>query len=149
MTFGEKIRDARLDKNLTQDQLAQLFNTQVDQRFPEKDYKEFNNDLKINGKSTISNWEKDISEPDIESIFILISILDIDANYLFEEELKREKEKLGINSNDNSQNFDEFDGVYFKFADGYTMEDLSEEDKALLRSTFNVIKKNIDKEKDG
>lgn len=59
--FGQRLKELRLEKNLTQQQLAQHFNT---------------------SKVTISAWELDKQEPCIEDIKKLAQILDTSTDYL-------------------------------------------------------------------
>lgn len=61
--IGDKIRERRLELNLTQAQLAML------------------TDIK---KNTISNYENNISSPNEENILKLMKALKCDANYIFE-----------------------------------------------------------------
>ena len=63
LTFGEKIKDARKSKNLTQKQLAE----------------------KIGAKhNSVSDWENDKNRPDAATIEILCRVLDITPNYLLD-----------------------------------------------------------------
>lgn len=58
--FKDKIKAARLNKNLKQSELAKKLNVK---------------------NTTISNWEKGLSKPDLDTIENLCKILDVDANY--------------------------------------------------------------------
>ena len=61
MTFGEKIKQARTAKKLTQKQLAE----------------------KINAKhNSISGWEKDKCRPDMDTIEFLCGVLEVTPTYL-------------------------------------------------------------------
>lgn len=63
LTFGEKIKDARKSKNLTQKQLAE----------------------KIGAKhNSVSDWENDKNRPDAATIEFLCKALDITPNYLLD-----------------------------------------------------------------
>lgn len=63
LTFGEKIKDARKTKNLTQKQLAE----------------------KIGAKhNSVSDWENDKNMPDAVTIEFLCKALDITPNYLLD-----------------------------------------------------------------
>lgn len=63
MTFGEKLRSARTAKKLTQNKLANL----------------------IGAKNTaISNWEKDINKPDIDTLALICKALGVSATYFIE-----------------------------------------------------------------
>ena len=61
MTFGEKIKDARKHKHLTQKQLAELIGA---------------------AHNSISDWENDKNKPDPDTIELICGILDIAPNYL-------------------------------------------------------------------
>lgn len=62
VTFGEKLRMARREKNLTQRQLA----------------------ARINAKhNSVSNWENDQNMPDPDTIQHLCWALDVQPNYFF------------------------------------------------------------------
>lgn len=61
MTFGEKIKQARTAKKLTQKQLAE----------------------KINVKhNSICDWEKDKCKPDVDTIELLCGVLEVTPTYL-------------------------------------------------------------------
>lgn len=61
MTFGEKIKQARTAKKLTQKQLAE----------------------RINAKhNSICDWEKDKCKPDMDTIELLCGVLDLSPTYL-------------------------------------------------------------------
>lgn len=61
MTFGEKIKSARLSKSLTQRQLAELINAK---------------------HNSVCDWEKDKSRPDMDTIELICGVLDINPSYL-------------------------------------------------------------------
>lgn len=61
MGFQERLKQARLDKGLTQEQLADLIGV---------------------AKSTLNGYEKGNREPDFFKIKMLIEVLGVDANYL-------------------------------------------------------------------
>lgn len=60
--IGEKLRDARKAKGYTQNELANLMGVK---------------------NNTISDWERGITEPDIDQINQLCSFLDVEPNWLF------------------------------------------------------------------
>lgn len=72
MTLGEKIREARLSKNILQKDLAEQLTL--------KGFKTTN--------ATISNWELNISEPDIDTLDAICDILEKDANYFLDRKQK-------------------------------------------------------------
>lgn len=61
MTFGEKIRQARKAKKMTQKELAQLINAK---------------------HNSVSNWENDQNKPDPDTIELLCGVLDLTPNDL-------------------------------------------------------------------
>ena len=68
MMIGDRIKERRLELGLTQSQLSQM------------------TDIK---STTISNYENNISSPNDDNIYKLLTALKCDANYLFEwEEIK-------------------------------------------------------------
>lgn len=72
MTFGQKIKHLRTKSNLTQKELAEKMNVTF---------------------QTISKWESDTNEPDIESIRRLSNIFGCSIEYLFSEEIEEEKKE--------------------------------------------------------
>ena len=63
MSLGENIRNARINKKLSQQQLAELIST---------DEAKF-------GNTAISNWEKGTSKPDADTLCLLCGALDVDG----------------------------------------------------------------------
>ena len=61
MTFGEKIKTARISKHYTQRQLAELINAK---------------------HNSISDWEKDKSKPDMDTVELICGALDLSPGYL-------------------------------------------------------------------
>ena len=66
MSVGDNIRLARMNKKLTQENLAELLGIEG---------------CNV-GNTTISNWEKGVSSPDPDTIEILCKILNVDANFI-------------------------------------------------------------------
>lgn len=64
MTFKEKLKEARLAKGLTQNELAELVNVK---------------------HNTISDWERGRSKPDPDSIELLCGALDISPSFLLSD----------------------------------------------------------------
>ncbi len=62
--IGDKLRERRLELQLTQLQVAELSNIK---------------------KNTISNYENNISSPSEENLLVLMNVLKCDANYLFSD----------------------------------------------------------------
>ena len=83
MTFGERLRQSRIAKNMTQRQLADLIGVK---------------------HNSISDWENDKNKPDPDTIELLCGVLDISPNYLlnateeafspFEKEIIKKYRKL-------------------------------------------------------
>jgi transcriptional regulator with XRE-family HTH domain len=68
-TFGERIRLARKAKGMTQKSLAETI------------------EVKAN---SISDWENNKCKPDVDTHELLMGVLDIDSNYLFDSKNKYE-----------------------------------------------------------
>lgn len=67
MGIGKRIKEARCRLNLTQDQLGEM--------------------VGVTG-SSIANYETEVSHPKEEVMYKLISALQVDANYLFQDVVK-------------------------------------------------------------
>lgn len=67
MSFGERLKEARTLRGLTQKQLAEKLNI---------------------GSTTVTGYEKDNSEPNIITISKIMEILEVDANFLFQDETR-------------------------------------------------------------
>lgn len=61
MTFGEKLKEARKNKALTQRKLAEMIGAK---------------------HNSISDWEKDKCRPDMDTVELLCGILEITPSYL-------------------------------------------------------------------
>lgn len=75
MNLGKNIRNARLEKKYSQQQLAE--------KISELAVKYGYEDLKV-GNTAISNWENGTSKPDADTILLICRVLDVDANYLLD-----------------------------------------------------------------
>lgn len=78
MTIGERIKELRKNKNISQDQFADDINV---------------------SRQSVSNWEKDIVSPDIESVKMICDYFNISMDYLItgkEDNKKTVKWKLII-----------------------------------------------------
>lgn len=64
MSIGSRIKAARKEKKLTQDQLAQQCGVT---------------------KSAISNYENDVSTPDVEKLSAIMECLGVDPNYIYQD----------------------------------------------------------------
>lgn len=67
--FGDRLKKARISKNLKQSELAQMLDVR---------------------NTTISNWEKGISNPDIEIVSLICRVLDVPASYFFDDSTSKE-----------------------------------------------------------
>lgn len=67
MSLADRIKEARLHKKITQEDLAKLLGKT---------------------KNVISNWERGDNKPDADIIFLLCELLDVEPNYLFMWESK-------------------------------------------------------------
>ena len=86
MSIGKNIKNARINANLSQKELAELLQQ---------------NNIEV-GNTTISNWEHETSKPDIEIIRVLCKILNVDANSLLD--LDKRKKELELN-NENDEKY--------------------------------------------
>lgn len=73
MSLGENIRKARTAKRMSQEALARAISI----------------DGASFGHTSISNWENNINKPDADTIVTLCKVLDVDANYLLDFNLKK------------------------------------------------------------
>lgn len=69
MTFGEKIKSARLANKYTQKQLAELVNAK---------------------HNSVSDWENDKSKPDPDTIELLCGVLEVTPTFLLGEKTDEE-----------------------------------------------------------
>lgn len=60
-TFGEKLKELRTEKQMTQKQLGDILNVR---------------------NTTVSAWEKDITEPPYEILKKITAIFDVTSDYL-------------------------------------------------------------------
>lgn len=67
MAFEDRLKEARKFKGLTQEQLGKLIGVK---------------------KATISSYESGNSQPDVYKIVKLLEALEVDANYLWQDEIK-------------------------------------------------------------
>lgn len=76
MNIGQKFKKARLELGLQQKNVVEKYNK------ISKQISVNQNRIKTITNSTLSNWEKNIYQPDPDSIAILCNILNMDANNL-------------------------------------------------------------------
>lgn len=68
IVFKERLREARLSAGFTQERLAERIGV---------------------AKSTLTGYEKGNSEPDMSKIEKIMAVLKVDANFLFQDEMRR------------------------------------------------------------
>ena len=71
MTFGEKLREARKEAGLSQEQLAEKMSV---------------------SRSAVAKWESDKGMPDVNNLKVMARLLDVSLDYLLDDE-----EKLSFN----------------------------------------------------
>ena len=97
MGLGTNIKSKRKQLKLLQSELCDKFNIEF------KNYATIKNiPVKRIDKRTISNWENDISSPNVEYIPVLCKILNTDANELFNIEGDNKFTKKILIENDNT-----------------------------------------------
>ena len=67
MAFKDRLKEARINKGFTQERLGNAIGV---------------------GKSAIAGYESGKREPDVNKIYLIMKVLDIDANYLWQDEMK-------------------------------------------------------------
>jgi len=70
MTFGEKLKIARTEAGLKQSELAKQLNTTG---------------------NTISNWENNVSKPDLDTLSYICGILHVNASYFLQARLPEDE----------------------------------------------------------
>lgn len=84
MGFKERLREARVAKGLNQTELS----------------------LRIGlSKNAVSNYENGVSNPNVEVLYRLFQELDIDANYLFQDDIPIQKMSLTTEERDIMVNY--------------------------------------------
>lgn len=68
MSFKTRLRESRLASGLTQKDVAALIGV---------------------AKSTYAGYETGNSEPDMDKVVRLMTVLEVDANYLFQDDIKK------------------------------------------------------------
>lgn len=72
MSFGSRLKEKREALNITQPQLAEMLGV---------------------SKGAIGNWETDVNSPRATLLYDLFDILHCDANFLFQDEMRKLKYK--------------------------------------------------------
>ena len=83
MTFGEKLKDARKEAGLSQEQLAQKLSV---------------------SRSGVAKWESDKGMPDVNNLKAMAQLLNISVDYLLDED-----EKLSFNETKEAIDLDSFE----------------------------------------
>lgn len=73
MSVGKRIKEARLKKGMTQEQLAAALNV---------------------SKGAVGNYESEITYPKTEVLYKLFKILNVDANYLYQDDMETSGQPL-------------------------------------------------------
>lgn len=68
MTFGEKLKAARKESGLSQEQLAEKMSV---------------------SRSAVAKWESDNGMPDVNNLKVMAQLLDVSVDYLLDEDEKR------------------------------------------------------------
>ncbi len=84
MFINKKIKEARLEKKMTQKQLAD----------------ELTNLGRKTSNTAIANWESGLNSPDIDTLQLICIILDKDGNYFFDNISNNATSKLDISGLD-------------------------------------------------
>ena len=101
MFLNEQLKKARLEKGLTQIDLAKKI-TELGKK---------------TSNSSIANWESGNNKPDVDTLELICEILEKDGNYFFEESVKYSKFN-GININIEGLNKEEVETLA-KFANNF------------------------------
>ena len=83
MTFGEKLKEARKEAGLSQEQFAEKMSV---------------------SRSAIAKWESDKGMPDVNNLKVLAQLLDVSVDYLLDED-----EKLSFNETKEAIELDSFE----------------------------------------
>lgn len=75
MSIGSRIKEARLNKGFTQEELAQMIGIT---------------------KGAIANYENQVSVPKLDILLKLMNCLDHDANYFYQDEIGKEVQKKPV-----------------------------------------------------
>ena len=83
MTFGEKLKEARKEAGLSQEQFAEKMSV---------------------SRSAIAKWESDKGMPDVNNLKMMAQLLDVSLDYLLDED-----EKLSFNETKEAVDLDSFE----------------------------------------
>ena len=82
MFLKEKIKEARLEKKMTQKQLADEL-TKLGRK---------------TSNTAIANWESGLNSPDVDTLQLICGILDKDRNYFFSQDSENNNFKYASNN---------------------------------------------------
>lgn len=92
MSVGERIKEARINNKMRQQDVSNLLFTKYNVNVT---------------NTTISNWENGVSKPDVDIIYYLCEILNVDANFLLNWDTAKEtnniKDKFDTLSKENKK----------------------------------------------
>lgn len=108
-SLGNRIKEARKNAGLKQSDIAQLLNIK---------------------NTTVSNWEKDISKPDIDTIEYLCGLFNVSANYFIAD--MASKEVLSFSEKEHIEKYRSLDSLDKKAVDGL-LDTLSEREKPIIK----------------
>ena len=94
-SLGNRIKDARKNAGLKQSDIAELLNIK---------------------NTTVSNWEKDISKPDIDTIEYLCELFNVSANYFIAD--MASKEVLSFSEKEHIKKYRSLEALDKKAVDG-------------------------------
>lgn len=83
MTFGEKLKEARKNAGLSQEQFAEKMSV---------------------SRSAVAKWETDKGMPDVNNLKVMAQLLNVSVDYLLDED-----EKLSFNEIKEPINFDDYE----------------------------------------
>lgn len=86
-TLGDKIKEARITKGLKQSELAKMIGIK---------------------NTTISNWEKNVSKPDVDMVELLCGALEVSPNYFFAKKVNADN-KLNVFEYEHIQKYRKLD----------------------------------------
>lgn len=108
-SLGNRIKDARKNAGLKQSDIAELLNIK---------------------NTTVSNWEKDISKPDIDTIEYLCELFNVSANYFIAD--MASKEVLSFSEKEHIKKYRSLEALDKKAVDGL-INTLSEREKPIIK----------------
>ena len=85
MTFGEKLKEARKEAGLSQEQFAEKMSV---------------------SRSAVAKWESDKGMPDVKNLKIMAQLLNVSVDYLLDED-----EKLSFNETKEAIDLDSFEAT--------------------------------------